>query len=152
MLCICLCVVTVINKVKFNSMYNAYATRQVLRYVNDINLIVGTVYFVRHVTVARLKAINPKVKVMVALARTKTEERWIRKMLTTQEMRYAFVQSCIAVLRTNDLDGIDIDFEYAGSEKYSYRFTQLLAVRVCIYTRTHSGNLIVFLDDVSMFR
>jgi len=90
---------------------------------------------------------------MVALARKQTEERWIRKMLASNERRYDFVQSCISLLRTHDLDGIDIDFEYAGSERFiSYRFTKLLMVRVCIYTRTLSGNLIVFLDDVSMFR
>ena len=103
--------------------------------------------------VTRLKAVNPKVKVMVALARTKAEERWIRRMLSSVEMRYEFVQSCVAILRTQDLDGIDIDLEYAGSETaIAYRFTRLLGVRVCIYTRTYSGNLIVFLDDVSMFR
>ncbi|KAI0227439.1 putative chitinase 1 [Lamellibrachia satsuma] len=74
----------------------------------------------------RLKKSNPLVKVMIALIRSRKQEAWIAKMLSSNEMRLAFVKQSVTFLRQHGLDGIDVDFDYAGGQDAEPQLMQRL--------------------------
>jgi chitinase len=74
-------------------------------------------------TIARLRAlktINPQLKVILSIGGWGAE--WFSDAALTAESRCRFASSAIELMRQNDLDGLDIDWEYPGQQGGNARF------------------------------
>ena len=69
-------------------------------------------HYCRSAGVARLKRINPSVKVLIGLIRGRDELIWIIASMYSHARRTKLINTIVAYLNTHNLDGLDIDFEY----------------------------------------
>ncbi len=64
---------------------------------------------------ARLKAINPELKILISIGGWAWSENFSDAVLSDSS-RIVFAKSSVDIIRKYDLDGVDIDWEYPGME------------------------------------
>ena len=69
---------------------------------------------------ASLKQTNPKIKILVAVGGWNFGVWPMTEMLATQATRQKFADHAVTFLRSAGFDGLDLDFEYPGTNYPQY--------------------------------
>jgi chitinase len=88
---------------------------------------------VRYRRVNSLKALNPRLKTLLAVGGLSAGTTAMTVMLSAASNRQQFINSSIGFLRAKSFDGLDLDFEYPGNGNSPSSDKQLFAllVQVC---------------------
>ena len=83
-----------------------------------------------------LKQRNPSLRVLLAVGGWAIGSRPFTPITRDPENQRYFVRHLVHYLRTNDFDGLDMDWEFPGARgspsQDKYRFTTLMQVGACI--------------------
>lgn len=72
----------------------------------------------------KLKKTNPNLKVLISIQITETDQ--FSKVICDSSTRTNFIKNCMNFCRTNNLDGVDFDWEYPKTEEDKQNFSILL--------------------------
>lgn len=69
---------------------------------------------------ASLKQTNPKLKILVAVGGWNFGLTRMTEMIATEASRQRFADNAVSFLRNSGFDGLDLDFEYPGTNYPQY--------------------------------
>ena len=69
----------------------------------------------RATEIEQLKLINPSLKVLIGLVRTKSEGKWIDARTGNLTNVFTYASTTLKFLRSHQFDGVNIDFNYADT-------------------------------------
>uniref|UniRef100_A0AAV2M8M9 GH18 domain-containing protein n=1 Tax=Knipowitschia caucasica TaxID=637954 RepID=A0AAV2M8M9_KNICA len=76
-----------------------------------------------HGALTGLKIRNPNLKTLLSVRELSTDEPRFPSMVSAAASRHVFAQSSVSFLRTHEFDGLELDWDHPGNNKY--KFTQL---------------------------
>ena len=98
----------------------------------------------RATEIEQLKLINPSLKVLIGLVRTKGQTWWITERTGNLMDVFTYASTMVKFLRSHHFDGVNIDFNYADTRvnygKAKPDFSRLIYVGLPFVAPTNAAN------------
>jgi hypothetical protein len=104
-------------------------------------------FFFRYQRINSLKQVNPNLKTLLAVGGASVGTKGMSAMLSAAANRQQFINSSINFLRANNLDGLDLDFEFPGSAD-----KPLLSLLIQVVLTTSTFNIVTSAHRFSLVR